>query len=415
MKRNILLLTALLLAACTNYLQEEPHMSVEITSELGNVLLSGNPIFVDVTATPPAAVTSYTTLLRITSTDGALVGSPIIDTVAPGADNIAHYNIQARVDQAVDYNFEFPQVNKRISHEWLAFDITLEAGETYIDASGDKQTTWSGVADNHRILKGGLSHLKQMEILPENFYDDFIMQGRWLTWQPNNAIISPIQPLKFWYIYYETTPELYNLSVAVEYESGAVAGDVEQISLSPSRLYEFNTNLSLWGIEAIDPDEGKAVYMEISLYKIGSPKQETRTFYFDHNYYEQNTFIYFKNSIAGIDCLWCTGKVTQLINTNTTMGTRPDTPEMRADLKQATQVVSSITGQRKWQINTGHKSKAELAELRDFVLSEQMWLVDGDYTIPVYLENREQVLAQLARNLDDISFTLLEGHIEKYY
>lgn len=85
------------------------------------------------------------------------------------------------------------------------------------------------------------------------------------------------------------------------------------------------------------------------------------------------------------------------------------------NLKRGTQVVSSVTSQRSWDINTGNKDKEEIVSLRDFVLSDQMWLVRGDYVVPVILKDEEKVMAQISRNLDDIQFTIVEAHKENRY
>lgn len=392
-------------------------MSIEIRSQLGDVLLSGNNIWVTTDGSAPAAATQYKHLLRIVSTDGALIGSPIIDKGAPDSSNQFNFNIKARVNQPVVYDFEFPIETKAIAYDQLAFDITLEPGEEYIDINGDLQTVWSGDIDSHIVIKGGLSHLKQMEISPESFYDDFIKAGKFLTWQPQGAVIAPDQPQKLWYIYDgETINARFFILAFYDGDDGFTAEETFDLTIEEGELYEFNLDLDLWGIDAVTETHGKIRKIIVGIYDAllkSATMSEDRTFYFDHNYYDENTFVYYKNSIGGIDCLWCSGKTTELLSTETTMGTKPDA--IMRNHKQPTQVVSSLTGQRTWQINTGFKSKDELAALRDFIFSDQMWKVDGENAIPVYLENKEQILAQLSRNLDSIEFTLLEAHIENHY
>lgn len=422
MKLKICIAALLLLAACRKPMMEEPTMAFEFRSQLGNVLLSGNPIFIDVGGgSAPAGSSQYKILLKITSDDGALIGSPMIDAKAHGDGDTTTFDIQARVDHAVDYNFESPQVNKLVAHDLLAFDITLEIGESYTDSNGDKQVVWSGVTESHRILKGGLSRLITQDILPADFYDDFIVPGKFLTWQPNDLKIAPDQPVKLWYVLPgqgQTPPTILHYNV---HYPGWIVEKGIAVSMEDGNLYELNLSPELWEVEMVFDmasvgGDGlvNATYIEV-YFTIGDDvdASEKRRFYFDTDYYEENTFIHFKNSIGGIDCLWCTGKVTELISTNRTIAARPDISTSSA--KRATQVVSSLTSQRKWEINKRFDTKAELLAFRDFVLSDMMWLIRGSYIVPVYLEDKEQVLEQLSRNLDDISFTLAEAHIENKY
>jgi len=422
MKLKILLFALLLLAACREITMEGPTMAFEFRSQLGNVLLSGNPIWVDVGgASIPAGATDYKILLKITSDDGALIGSPIIDAIAP-VNGEASFDIQGRVDQAVDYDFEYPQINKLKAYDLLAFDITLEIGERYVDSNGDPQETWSGITESHRVLSGGLSRKITQDIAPSDFYDNFINAGKFLTWQPNNQKISPDQPVKLWYVLPgqgQTPPTILHYNV--HYPAWIVEKGFA-VSMADGNLYELNLSPELWEVEIIFDmasvgGEGlvNAAYIEV-YFTIGDDvdASEKRRFYFNTNYYEENTFIHFKNSIGGVDCLWCTGKVTELTPTERKIASRPD-KSGTTNHKRATQVVTSVTGQRKWEINKRFDTKEELLAFRDFVYSDQMWLIEDSYIIPVYLEDKEQILAQISRNLDDISFTLLEAHIESNY
>lgn len=416
MKLKILVIIALAVLGCTAQIMEEPQMSVEVRSQLGNVLLSGNPIWYDVWGGAPAGATQYEILCRIVSTDGALIGSPIIDAIAPNYQGQSEFNIQARVDQAVDYDFEFPQVNKINTYDLLAFDITLEAGERYIDSNGDKQTVWSGVTEAHRILKGGISHLVQNDIMPAQFYDNFIKAGKFLTWQPSGSYASPDQPLMLWYIHPWNTGDNWKLKLLAYYdgEDGFTAESEEAIVFNTSNLYGFNLSLDLWGIDAVTETHGKIRKLIVYLTNAADEIQsEDFVWYFDHKYYEENTYLYYKNSIGGIDCLWCNGKVVEDLDPEKSVATRPD--QSTVNHKRGTQVVSSVMSQRGWDINTGYKSKAEIAALRDFVLSDQMWLIRGDIVIPVILEDSKQVMAQISRNLDSIQFTVFEAHKENRY
>lgn len=418
MKLKILFFALLLLAACRETTMEEPYMAIEIRSQLGDVLLSGNPIWVDTDdgGSQPAGSTNYQHLLRIVSTDGALIGSPMIDAIAPEADHMAHFNIQGRVDQDVDYDFQFPQQNLVTAFPLLAFDITLEAGERYVDSNGDLQTSWSGVTESHRILKGGISRLITQDIQPYRFYDDFIRAGRFLTWQAPDMKISPDTPLMLWYIY---PPESYGANVELRItvfrnnEVGYSDEKVYEITLLPDNLYAFNLSLDVLGLTTTHATYGNVTGITAGIYSSGVLKSELRSWFYDLRNYDENTYIAFKNSLSGVDCLWCTGKLTEILSTEKSVSARPDLPTINH--KRATQVVSSVQGQRKWELNTGHKSKEDLSAMRDFALSDQMWLLRDTYVIPVYLENRDHVLAQISRNLDDISITLLEGHIENKY
>ncbi len=418
MKLKIIAFLLLLIACKQIQIEEEQTMSVEIRSQLGDVLLSGNPIWAEVAALKPAGATNYKILLRTVSTDSALVGSPFIQEKAPDDDDMAYFNIQCFVDQPATYTFEYPQATKAIAHALLAFDITIEAGESYTDSNGDPQTVWSGTTESHRILKGGLSHDKMHDYLPYRFYDDFINDGggtKFLTWLPDYSKISLTQPLKLWYIYPYSTSKTLDIHYDVYYKNDAIVNKTETVTLDPDKLYEFNLSPELWNVDA--QDNGHDIdYITFDLIDSSDlGYSELRTFYLNTNYYEQNNYIFYKNSIGGVDCLWLTGKKTELHNSERTIATRTDNHSSYGNLNQPTKVVTTVSGHRGWNINTGYKSKAEIQHLRDFALSNQIWLADGEYLVPVYLDDKEKVLYDIDRNLDSLDIKIIEAHTEKYY
>lgn len=387
-------------------------MSVEITSQLGDVLLSGNPIWVEV-RTGGTIGTDYKCLLRVASTDGKLRHAPYIMGKAPNG-TTAVFDISGYVNQPVDYAFEHPQTSKVKSRSMLAFAITVEPGEEYIDTNGDLQTVWSGVTDAHIILKGGLSKFTQNSFQPYQFWDNFISAYKFLTWQPSLRQIAPTSPAKLWFIYPGNDSPTLTLDIKVYYdgEYGFIGEHSQTFTGTENGLFELNLSPTLWSIPTTHATYGNATQMHVNIYKGAVKLTDTYRLVFSHKYFEENTHVYFLNSLGAIDYLWFTGRVQQLTNREVQVVTMPET--VSVDLTAGNLKAASVIAQRKWQINTGYKTKEELAALHDFILSKQIWLVQNGVVIPCYLANGDSLLQELQRDLDSLDILLYESNKETY-
>lgn len=403
-------------------------MAVNFSIYGGIVQTSGNTISIEVTNNDIKGE-SPRAMLRATSTDGAVAGGPFEDSknwrpldVPVAGSGKAIFEFQEYLDAPTDYNFTFPYGEQiAVKHPLRAFDIDILAGASYIDNDpesptyGTKIKLWQdeAAAVSIRILKGGtsLDRQAQYNASGSNFYQDFILGNKFLTHRPNFQRISYQQPVRLWYLLPETESVTRSLKVEYVTAAGELVELTFEITLDPDGLYEFVLDPAKLGIPA-DAKQFK-VYQHDGATQVG----ESRTFIIDSVYYENNTFLFFANSLAGIDDLWFTGAVKLLINPESETGVQ--SLGRSATTRDRSVIETSSTASRKWSVFPGNRlTVAEMETLQDFIYSRFRWLVWNGQIIPVNLERSEFELTNTMRDLvinDELEFILTEGHKNNYF
>lgn len=398
----------------------------------GIVQLSGNRVEIEVT-NDDIKGESPRALLKAISTDGAVAGGPFVDSrpwlpldPAVAGSGKAIFNFQEYLDAPTDYNFTHPYGEPiAIKHPLRAFDIKILAGASYLDNDpthvpplentyGKKIELWqAGDGIPIRILKGGLSQDRQAQYneAATNFYQDFIQGNKFLTHRPNFQHISYMQPIRLWYLLPETAQVTRSLVVEYTTSTGLVNVLSFEITLDPDGLYEFILDPVKLGI----PEDAKQfkVYQSAAETVIG----DVRTFIIDSTYYENNNFLFFANSLSGIDDLWFTGAVKLLINSAGETGIQP--LDRNATTRDRSVVETQSTGSRKWSVFPGNRmSVADMESLQDFIYSKFRWLVWNGRIIPVNLERGEFELTNTMRDMiinDELEFVLVEAHSNNHF
>ena len=244
-----------------------------------------------------------------------------------------------------------------------------------------------------------------------NFYKDFIQGNKFLTHRPNFQHISYMQPIRLWYLLPETAQVTRSLVVEYTTSTGSVNVLSFEITLDPDGLYEFILDPVKLGI----PEDAKQfkVYQSAAETVIG----DVRTFIIDSTYYENNNFLFFANSLSGIDDLWFTGAVKLLINSEGETGIQP--LDRNATTRDRSVVETQSTGSRKWSVFPGNRmSVADMESLQDFIYSKFRWLVWNGRIIPVNLERGEFELTNTMRDMiinDELEFVLIAAHSNNHF
>ena len=394
----------------------------------GIVQLSGNLVEIEVT-NDDIKGESPRALLQAISTDGAVPGGPFkdskdwlpLDTPVAGSGK-AIFEFQEYLDAATDYNFTYPYAEAiAVKHPLRAFDIDILAGASYIDNTAGSETfgkkieQWQDVAAavSIRILKGGMSQQRQSQYneAATNFYQDFIQGNKFLTHRPNFQRISYMQPVRLWYLLPETEPVTRSLVVEYTAADDSIVTLTFEVTLDPDGLYEFILDPAKLGI----PADAKqfAVFQFDGETQVG----ERRTFVIDSAYYENNTFLFYANSLSGIDDLWFTGAVKMLFNSESETGIQQ--LGRNATTRDRSVIETSSSGARKWSIYPGNRlTPAEIETLQDFIYSKFRWLVWNGKIIPVNLERGEFELTNTMRDLiinDELEFVLIEAHNNNHF
>jgi hypothetical protein len=316
-----------------------------------------------------------------------------------------------------------------VKHPLRAFDIDILAGGSFIDDDpthftplvpetntfGKKIQLWQdeSAAVSMRILKGGVCQDRQGQYNEAglNFYQDYIQGNKWLTRRPDNQRISYQQPVRLWYLLPGTEPVTRQL-VVVYWRPGALSVVTTfDITLEPDGLYEFVLDPAKLNL----PEDITqfTVFQADGYTTVG----ESRTFVVDPKYYDNNTFLFFSNSLAGIDDVWFTGAVKLSLPMEVETGMQ--TLDRTATTRDRSVVVTSKSGSRKWSIFPGNRLNVEEMEaLQDLIYSKFIWLVWNSKIVPVNLENGEFELTDSMRELvinDELELVFTEAHQNNHF
>jgi len=398
------------------------------TIPMGAVQLSGNPIQIIVPTAPELIIgkSSFKRLLKITCAE--LMGSPFIEEIAPcltgsPARLISKFDISGLVDQPVNYEFNFPAVGVITDHRALEFNVSIDTGEVWIDADGNRQEHWNNLPapeNSIRILKGKLrSHeLALLNEMGKNFNSEYINKGKFLTHLPNVQKVSPTQIVKLWYLSrypgYVEAQWHCNVTQMTNYGPHTFTKLKGDLMLDPnSGLLEFNVNPLFMGHQGTDTDQYPIYHFSFWLTKKSdnSMISEVRTFEVDNSYYETSFTFLYVNPLSGIDCIRLTGEHTQNLNASSEIVFIP--VPVGSGTKTASLKTVSVTGQQSWEINTGHKTRSEMISLRDFLESKDCWMVDPDNTsrlIPVLIEKDNFKLYDSSEDIQSLNLKITEAH-----
>jgi len=391
-------------------------MALTLTVPAGNFHLAGNPIRVVVTgAVAPVGSTNYKVMLKVISTDSLLMGTPFIDAIAP-VSGTATFDVSGYIDQPQVRTFNYPLSGGVYGYNNDTFDIQFVAGESYIDADGDLQETFGTNTATHFVVKGGVSdyRLGKYKDANSSFYADFVTGGKFLTRQPNNMVVSPTQPVKLWLL--SAASVTGSLRIRANYDDGGYYIYASDHGLYADILHEVNclpTHADAENMPMVVYDLEGNVSTRMTSYEISiHGKTETRTFKVDHAYYENNNYLFALNSLGGIDVIWLNGAVKFGFESDLQVAIKPrqDTDSARIP----TRVVSSRKGVRKWTINSGYKSTAEMQALADVALSKQAWLLTDGELIPVIAKLASADLYDNLNDLHDVDLEIEEAHNLKF-
>ncbi len=388
--------------------------------------LSGNDILITLsTDSYPLYGMDYKLLLKIVSTDGHLDGSPFIPAITPKEGGSATFNISGYVDQRNERKITWP-VKQRYEGKLMgwgfgSYTIWLYPGESWIDTvDGKLKESFQEPFQPVFIVKGRLPEIKLAELndMGLSWYQYYCEGGRFLSYMPTVQYVSPYQPTKLWWI-----PPGYLTSVNI-FLKYYIGNSSETITLFSGELY----GNYLWEIECHPGEAGAPLTdqagnllekYEVWIENAGTPVTEIRTFIIDwtpphKDYY----YLFADNRMGGIETITLSGRKLYKPSGARVQSKRPF--PKGSGVQVPTRIPVSANRQRKWTINTGWKSKEELAAL-DFLLdSEHAWLAlppeSGsvnifDYKLcPVIISNTEFILNDDTKEIESVDIDLEEAY-----
>lgn len=378
----------------------------------GSVQLSGNPIEIGVTSSAGAVgdKTNYRIALKITC--DALMGSPYVEEIAPDKDFKAVFDISGFVDQPMDYTFDYPVKGALGPYDARVFHVTIDSGEVYLDAEGERVVNWNGDLQGHeiRVIKGMLRpyELGLLNDIGKSFYTEYIQGGKFLTHQPNFQKVAPNHVPRLWYLsrWEENHPFQAHLKINTADKVAHLPVTQDFVFWDITGLVDFAFQPEFWGRYYSNVES-----YEFWLSDASGDISEHRTYLIDRKYYEKSFTLYYFNPLGGLDLLWLTGEHTEGMTTEAEVAYRP--VPFGSGSKVGSLSTISARGQRTWEINTGTKTREQLLAMRDFLEAKYRWMVDpdnNDRVIPVVIEAGDYSLYDSMKINQDFEVKIMEAH-----
>ena len=391
-------------------------MALTITIPGGAIQLSDTLIRVKVN-TDTVTGSLYKVLLKVTpENDEHLPGGPFEEEKDPDDNGDAWFEISGLLRRIFVPGFNIENGTLHTERDDTPYKIALDIGESYVDDSNERQENWAELeGDEYEVLllRGGLSNHRQniYNQLGTNFYQDYIVGGKWLTELPSPLKITTDKLVKLWYLTSETEQQSLILNADYTLQDGTTGTVSFDVTVNPEVLNEFDVDPLTLGL-TITGDNPVASYSVYLTDADDTPVTEEFEYEIDYSYYEENYQVLYMNKFSGIDPLWFHGKVTNQFSGTHETGQR--TPEVDDNTFTRTTVISSKTGRRKWIMNFGYKSYEEIMALQSLILSRQVWIIDDGYAVPVNIEENEEDLAAISDDVHEYKITFIEAHENKY-
>jgi hypothetical protein len=377
--------------------------------------LSGNPIWVKATTTgSPSGTTHYKMLLKIISINDVLFGSPFIDAQEPNTDNFGEFDISGYVDQPLPITFSFPMSGFVTGYADRIHVVHLQAGESYIDADGNRQVSWFDVVQPIVILSGKIDEheLTGYNDKNSNWFTEWVGAGKFLTRLPDEQKVHPSQPVKLWIKTHLISLATVTFTINAYYSDGYVELYTFHVTLFGDHIFEANLQPYLLGIPLVIENGSRLIKYNV-YWSGGSVVSPLKTFILDWQPKDYCNYLFFLNPIGGIDCIWLNGSCEP--GHNTTSVQAKSQPPKGAKQKDHSMQVSKNT-RMTWEINTGFKDREEMEALVDLFRSEKVWLLynaeilDNAKLYPVIIENADDILTEWDADIHSLDLKLIIAH-----
>ena len=383
----------------------------------GAVQLTGNPVFINCAgASIPSGAYEYMITLKIISPDNKLEGAPLTDAIIPNTNGTAVFEISGILDQPYEVTFDNVLTAKFIEYPTRPFNIQVQPGERYIDAQGLLRENWFAVSAVFQMVKGGLSPRQNamMKAANENYYSKYITGKKFLTPRPWGDYVHPNQAVKLWFMVINNYQALFKIKGFYSDGTAVIVGT--ELILNPDSMYEFNCNPALNGIPLEPTYNKRLLYFDVWIDLLATTS-DVRRFEIDWNHCERPYFLFFANSLGGIDDVYLSGFGIDQFSVEGSLAYRPVRP---ADTVYTPTILSSNkTGRNKWKINSGWKSTTTIQFLRDLMLSKQAWFMypvnsTKSLIIPIIVDNFDGPIIDRQDDQWNIDIEFTEAHSSRF-
>jgi hypothetical protein len=281
----------------------------------------------------------------------------------------------------------------------------------YTEAYGDPVVPESFIVqDNRYVLCGGLD---AAEHFANTFFKSYLPNRKpFFSWDPAVKSVLVNQPEHLYFMPDSFELLDFRVKAKVTFTDGSITTfqPFLQAGIRRFELYSIPVGHDQLGLGQLQP--GKQVrswdiYLVDSLNNVIS---ETRRYILDGRHYEQVHFFVYANALGGYNTLAATGRSKLSVDPQAQLIER----ERPADALSGDTLTLSKYSKRTLQLTSGHKSRAELEALQDFLTSEDVKLVGIDRFIPGRLSDRSADVYDSTKPLNGISFDFILPKMYSY-
>ena len=274
------------------------------------------------------------------------------------------------------------------------------------DGISDVDRAWVHLGTSSAMLGG----IAQALFAETSFLLGLDADSSLLTWYPDGKTVAPAQPEYLpWYNYTDSTKnvvvELVRYTAAgaqatlFRMESG-IDIEPQQTALVPvgyDQLNINNTDVLKYTVRLVD---------ETSDYEGGSPVylSPARTFYVDHDYYEEQRFLMYLNSFFCPVTLRCIGEHTKEVEVSRQLSEQVLAPDYVSDISQRYQYDYAI--EQYFTYRTGFISRAEMEALQELMAYNEIYEVDSNGYIPLILEEDSFQITETRQQLHSLTLPM---------
>jgi hypothetical protein len=341
------------------------------------------------------------------------------DILPVDADGYATFDIHRLFADRVYSEFQWPESSADLmvlrEHQCMPYVFL------YFEQYGDTLTPGKLTAsDAFYILAAGISYLQEAiynrmsQTVAASFWTKLQYNQYFLTWQPKDKLIDRYQTEKLYYLVRDPMDSL-NLKIEINYNDDTAQSTITKKTVAnPTEKGVYEIICTLNRLELAGYDTGIIDYYRLWLEGNTSNRiSEIRTFRMDYAHHEEVRQFLFLNSLGGYDTLRITGDVEDSIELERSTISKVLGAEFtEMDHQVAAGTVSEI---KTYKANTGWMNREQVAWIRDFFLSKQVYQIVVGKLVPVVVSTTQATQRRDREDLFSIDFEYRRAFSSEFY
>lgn len=242
--------------------------------------------------------------------------------------------------------------------------------------------------------RGGFSYPNFPEL---KYAHDWILQYQgyqpFFTWKPQHSLISPAQHEFLAFLNFDLLVKQLRLNYDITYADGTQeSGYFQDYLTAKGLIHRVDVGPSQLGLLDL-AGERKILFYDVWLSFNESSTSRSHRYLLDYRAYPAIRYLYFVNSLGGLDCVRLVGQGEFTADYKRESATR-----FTGKYDNRYGFIPSIHARETggYKLNTGYISRAEVHWLRDLFLSRQVFLLEQERLLPVSIVSKKLSLPEEA-------------------